>query len=258
MNILITGHKGFVGQNLYNFLRRNHNVVGYEWGDPFPQVKSYDWVIHLGAISSTTETNVRKILDQNVTFTIQLIEECIAHGVNLQFASSASVYGLHDNFKETATPSPVNHYARSKHLVEEYIRTRNAPIIIQAFRYFNVYGPGEDHKGNQASPYTQFLNQAIETGVIKVFEGSRDCKRDFINVSTICDLHDKFLNVKESGVWNFGTGEAKSFQDVAEYIADLTGCNIKTIPFPESLKPQYQYYTCADTTKLNNTLNAYT
>lgn len=257
MKILLTGYKGFIGQNLYKDLRLKHDVTGYEWGDPLPDVAGYDWVIHLGAISSTTETNICKILDQNIIFTIQLIEQCIEYNVNMQFASSASVYGDGLSFREDATARPLNHYARSKYLIEQYIQTRNAPITIQAFRYFNVYGPNEDHKGPQASPYTQFRNQAIKTGKIKVFEGSDGCLRDFIHVSEIIDLHKRFFKVKQSGVWNFGTGTTKSFLDVANEIAEKHNADVETIPFPEHLKEHYQYYTCADLVKLNNTLNVY-
>ena len=256
MKILVTGHKGFIGQNLtLDLVNEGHEVFTYEWGYPPPNVRGMDWVIHLGAISSTTETNVRKILDQNVVFTIQLIEECIEHGVNMQFASSASIYGDTLGFREDGPVRPLNHYARSKFLIEQYIKTRNAPIAIQAFRYFNVYGPNEDHKGGQASPYTQFRNQAIQTGKIKVFEGSEHCRRDFIPVSGIILLHKQFFNVKESGVWNFGTGYAKSFLDVAQEIAEKYDATIETIPFPEHLKEHYQYYTCADLTKLKATLS---
>jgi ADP-L-glycero-D-manno-heptose 6-epimerase len=188
-------------------------------------------------------------------FTIQLIEECIEHSVNMQFASSASIYGDTLGFREDGPVRPLNHYARSKFLIEQYIKTRNAPITIQAFRYFNVCGPNEDHKGSQASPYTQFRNQAIQTGKIKVFEGSEHCRRDFIPVSEIILLHKQFFNVKESGVWNFGTGYAKSFLDVAQEIAEKYDATIETIPFPEHLKEHYQYYTCADLTKLKATLS---
>ena len=255
MKILITGHRGFIGQNLtLDLIKEGNEVSTYEWGGPPPNVRGMDWVIHLGAISSTTETNVRKILDQNVVFTIQLIEQCIEHGVNMQFASSASVYGDSLEFKEDSLPRPLNHYARSKYLIEEYIKTRNAPIIIQAFRYFNVYGPNEDHKRSQASPYTQFKKQAILTGKIKIFEGSDKCNRDFVPVEEIIRLHKKFFNVKKSGVWNFGTGKTKSFLDVANEIAEKYDADIETIPFPKHLKEHYQYYTCADLTKLKNTI----
>ena len=256
MKILVTGHQGFIGQNLsLDLVNQGHEVSTYEWGGPPPSVEGLDWVIHLGAISSTTETNVRKILDQNIVFTIQLIEDCIEHGVNMQFASSASIYGDGLVFKEDAPARPLNHYARSKYLIEQYIQTRNAPITIQAFRYFNVYGPNEDHKGSQASPYTQFRNQAIETGKIKVFEESDGCIRDFIHVSEIIDLHKKFFDVQESGVWNFGTGQTKSFLDVANEVAEKYDADVETIPFPEHLKEHYQYYTCADLTKLKATLS---
>ena len=255
MKILITGHQGFIGQNLsLDLINDGHDVYTYEWGGPTFNVKGMDWVIHLGAISSTTETNIRKILDQNITFTIELIEQCIKHGVNLQFASSASVYGGTLGFNENVIPQPLNHYARSKYLIEQYIKSRNAPITIQAFRYFNVYGPSEDHKGGQASPYTQFRNQAIRTGKIKVFEGSEHCRRDFIHVSEIIRLHKEFFSIEESDVWNFGTGKVKSFLDVAKEMAEKYDADIETIPFPEHLKEHYQYYTCADLTKLKATL----
>lgn len=255
MKILVTGYKGFIGSNLTsNLMQDGHNVFGHEWGYPFPNVRDMDQVIHLGAISSTTETNIRKILDQNINFSIELFEQCIEHGVNFQFASSASVYGNSLVFKEDEPENPLNHYARSKYLMEKYILSRNAPIVAQAFRYFNVYGPREERKGSQASPYTQFRKQARETGVIKIFKGSELCNRDFVPVEEIIRLHKEFFKVKESGVWNFGTGKTKSFLDVAKEVAKETGAEINEIPFPEHLKEHYQYYTCADLTKLRATI----
>lgn len=255
MKILVTGHRGFIGQNLcVDLVKSGHDVYTYEWGAPAPNVRGMDWVIHLGAISSTTETNVRKILDQNIVFSIQLIEQCIEHNVNMQFASSASIYGDTLHFMEDGPVNPLNHYARSKYLIEQYIKTRKAPILIQAFRYFNVYGPNEDHKGNQASPYTQFKNQAIRTGKIKIFEESDGCIRDFISVEEIIDLHKQFFNVKQSGVWNFGTGQTKSFLNVATEVATKYNAEIEEIPFPDHLKEHYQYFTCANLSKLKNTL----
>lgn len=257
MKILVTGHNGFIGQNMVKALKE-HEVYTCEWGDPFPVVKNMDWVIHLGAISSTTETNVLKIFDHNVRFSIELLEECIIHNTNFQWASSASVYGNTQHFREDLPCAPLNHYARSKYILEEYIRVRNAPIITQGFRYFNVYGPHEDHKGEQASPHTQFEKQARKSGVINVFEGSDFFKRDFVPVSHVVDIHKKFFKVGESGIWNVGTGLAKSFVDVASEVAARYNAAIKTIPFPEHLKKHYQEFTCADLTKLRKTLNDYT
>ena len=126
---------------------------------------------------------------------------------------------------------------------------------MQGFRYFNVYGPGEDHKGNQASPYHQFTQQAKNNGVIKLFENCDQYLRDFVHVNRIIDIHEKFLSVKNSGVWNIGTGTAKSFLAVANEVIQKYPARIEYIPMPEILKQSYQTYTCADLTYLHETLN---
>jgi ADP-L-glycero-D-manno-heptose 6-epimerase len=254
MKILVTGASGFIGQNMVSGLREEHEVIPHEWGQTISDVVGVDWVIHLGAVSSTVEQNISKIYRQNLDFTIKLYEECIKHNVNFQFASSASVYGLKSSFKESAPLDPQNHYSRSKAMFEKYIELRKAPIITQAFRYFNVYGPHEDHKGGQASPHTQFTKQAKETGLIKLFEGSKNYKRDFINVAQIVDYHKQFFSVEESGVWNMGTGVAKSFYDVAKEIARYNAARLEYIKMPKILKNNYQEFTQADTVKLQKTL----
>jgi len=120
-------------------------------------------------------------------------------------------------------------------------------------RYFNVYGPREEHKGTQASPVTKFTKQAKEDGVITLFENSDKYLRDFIFVGDVCDIHEQMmLHVKKSGLYNIGTGSATSFQTVAEIIAKKYNADIKYIPMPEELQGQYQEYTCADITKLLN------
>ena len=255
MKILVTGASGFIGQNMVNGLREEHEVIPNEWGQTLSKVVDVDWVIHLGAISSTVEQNVAKIYRQNLDFSINLYEECIKNNVNFQFASSASVYGLKSSFEESAPLKPQNHYARSKAMFERYIELRNAPIITQTFRYFNVYGPHEDHKGGQASPHTQFTKQAKENGLIKLFEGSENYKRDFINVAQIVDYHKRFFSVQESGVWNMGTGLAKSFFDVAEEISNEYNASIEYIQMPEVLEGNYQKFTQANTQKLKKTLS---
>jgi len=174
------------------------------------------------------------------------------NNVNLQYASSASVYGLNTDFREDAPVDPRSPYAWSKYLFDRHVTLNKFEnIVVQGFRYFNVYGPHEDHKGDQASPYHKFTQQAKNTGVIKLFENSENYLRDFVPVETICDVHQKFFNVKESGIWNVGTGRAASFESVAQMIAEQYGARIEYVPMPDHIKAQYQQYTCADITKLN-------
>lgn len=257
MRILITGHKGFIGQNMVNALSKDHQLTLFEWGDNVPSVKRHDWCIHLGALTSTTETNVGKVLEHNYDFSRYLLNQCNEAGVNFQYASSASVYGLGEDFRETAAVFPSNPYAWSKYLFERYVwgLSDRWQVKVQGFRYFNAYGPYEDHKGDQASPYHKFEAQAKETGTIKLFQGSEGFKRDFVPVERIVDVHKKFFNVKESGLWNLGTGIAKSFQEVAEEIAAKHSAKIEYIPMPDNLKNHYQRYTCADLSNLNKALN---
>lgn len=258
MKILLTGHKGFIGSHLLTALENaGHFVQGYEWGEGImPSVMEQDWVIHIGGISSTTERDVEKIMQRNVDFTIQMYEACKTFGVNFQYASSASVYGLESDFKEDSPVDPKTPYAWSKYITERHIQRYPMGSITQVFRYFNVYGPeGEEHKGNQASPYMQFTKQAKETGIIKVFENSDTYQRDFIHVSQVVDYHLKFLNCNKSGIFNIGTGKAKSFQQVAEEISSKHNSKIEYVPMPDILKPSYQKYTCADMSKTLAALN---
>lgn len=255
MKILVTGHKGFIGQNMVNALKDKHEISTYEFGNQYPIIDGLDWVIHLGAISSTTEEDIRKITVQNIESSIYLYEDCIEKGVNFQFASSASVYGLESGFKESCPVNPQNHYARSKALFEKYVEYRKAPIITQIFRYFNVYGDYEDHKKDQASPYTKFKKQAKETGKIKLFKNSEYYYRDFIHVDKIVEYHQKFFDVKESGIWNMGTSREKSFYEVAVDICKETGATIEWVDMPKKLKSSYQDFTRANTVKLWQTLS---
>lgn len=256
MKILVTGYKGFIGSNMVKMLNE-HEVYGFEWGEELPYVKDFDYVIHMGANSSTTERDVEKVMNQNYDFSVWLLNECIAHTVNFQYASSASVYGFNKEFTEDSPVDPKTPYAWSKYLFERH--TKSLPKIlseqikIQGFRYFNVYGPGEDHKLNQASPYHTFRKQYLETGKIKLFHNSDSYLRDFVPVERVCQTHIDFFDVEESGIWNVGTGIATSFTDVALSIA--TKESIEYIPMPEILKSGYQEYTCADMSKTNKSLN---
>jgi ADP-L-glycero-D-manno-heptose 6-epimerase len=257
MRVLVTGHKGFIGQNLVRYIKENTDweVTGWEWGDStYPTVDGNDWVIHLGGISSTTETDVDKILERNLEFSQWLFKSCKINYVNLQYSSSASVYGLGTDFRETTAPDPKTPYAWSKYLFERWVNTQDHEKIVQGFRYFNVYGNHEEHKKGQASPVTQFREQAKQ-GKIKLFHDSDKYLRDFIAVEDVCRIHVEFIKRStQSGVWNVGTGKAVSFQHVADLISRHYNTPIEYIEMPEILKNSYQSYTCADLTKLEDTL----
>lgn len=253
MKILLTGYKGFIGSHLASALA-GHELTLFDYSNDVPNIQQFDWVVHVGAISSTTERNVELVMKQNYDFSVDLYRECRFHGVNFQFASSASVYGLNSEFSEDSPVDPCTPYAWSKYMFERFVAKyppKNS--LAQIFRYFNVYGPeGESHKGNQSSPFYKFKQQAEIQGYVEVFEGAQ-ARRDFVHVSRVVDTHCKFFNVPESGIWNVGSGQTLTFEDIAYKYTS----KVKTIPMPEQLKSSYQYYTCADLTKLNATLSKY-
>jgi ADP-L-glycero-D-manno-heptose 6-epimerase len=251
VKILLTGHKGFIGSHMLNALS-DHEVTTFEWGDSLPSIEGHDWVVHMGANSSTTERDIEKIMYQNVDFSVWLLKQCVKYGVDMQYSSSASVYGMRkENFKEDQPVDPRNPYAWTKYLFERHVSNLDPKALkgirIQGFRYFNVYGSNEDHKEGQASPYHTFTKQYKETGKIKLFENSENYLRDFVPVEQVCKTHIDFFDVKESGVWNVGTGTPKSFLDVALSIAPVEA--IEYIPMPDKLRDSYQSYTCADMSK---------
>ena len=262
MKVLITGHKGFIGQNLVKYIAQHTNwqVNTWEWGDSeYPTVDGNNWVIHLGAISSTTETDVDKVLKQNLEFSQWLYRACKINYVNLQYSSSASVYGLRNNFVETAPVDPRTPYAWSKYLFDRWAMNETPNTTVQGFRYFNVYGNHEEHKGNQASPVSKFNKQAKTTGAINLFENSDKYLRDFIAVEDVCRIHVEFVkNVTASGIWNLGTGRTESFQHIADCIAKKYNSAINYTAMPDNLKNSYQAYTCSDNTQLERTLGPQT
>lgn len=256
--ILVTGYKGFIGSFLvHRLIQLNYRIRCFEWGDKL-NLDGVKTVMHLGAISSTTEKDVEKVLTQNYDFSVKLLNLCIKNKIDLQYASSASVYGLNKEFKENSPVDPRTPYAWSKYLFEREANkaiNQKVGITIQGFRYFNVWAEfGEDHKLNQSSPYFKFLKEAKEFKRIKLFKNSENYRRDFIHVNKIVDLHLKFLSIKESGVWNFGTGKTKSFLDVARQVHSQYPCRFELIKMPEQLVNSYQEYTCADMTKTHDTL----
>lgn len=201
--------------------------------------KDIHQVYHFGAISSTTETNIDLIYKANISFTIDLFNYCTDYGIPITYASSASVYGNSKKYEI----NPLNYYALSKATVDYKAREMiNYGADIVGLRFYNVYGKGEEHKGNQASPIHQFTEQAKQTGIIKVFKGSEFYMRDFICVDDVIDC----VNIEAlPGIYDVGTSRPISFMNVAELIAYRYNARIEVIDFPKHLDGRYQTHTCA-------------
>jgi ADP-L-glycero-D-manno-heptose 6-epimerase len=230
-----------------------------EWADEI------EVVFHQGAITDTLEGDGRYMMQQNYKFSQSLALNCLEHGVRMIYASSAAVYG---DGRSGFRPSieceyPLNVYAYSKFLFDQWVRQnifagehtdenrlwsgRTHPQMA-GLRYFNVYGPQENHKGRMASVVAQFHKQWKELGHLELFEGSDEIRRDFIHVDDVVAANLFVLDNPElSGIYNVGTGNAESFRTVAETAAATWGgVPIETIPFPEELAAKYQRFTCAD------------
>jgi len=242
--IIITGTDGFIAKHFINEITDPFISVtkenAYEFLRTFDEWNKVSLIIHQGAISSTTEKNIYSLHHYNVAFTLQLFEYALMYEIPIKYASSASVYG---NTKGQI--NPLNHYAITKLQIDYFVQENLHRFpLIQGFRYFNVYGEGEDHKGDQASPVSKFTKQIKETGKIKLFEGSENFYRDFVYVKDVVDV--VLYNDAPSGIYDLGTGSPISFKDVADLVAKKEGGEIELIPFPDHLKGKYQTYTCAD------------
>lgn len=232
-------------------------------------------MLHQGACSDTTERDGRYMMRTNYDYSKALLEFCTDEQVPFIYASSAAVYGARTGFREEpACEAPLNVYGYSKLLFDQIVRRRASEQTAQVvgLRYFNVYGPREQHKGRMASVAWHFFNQYRASGSVKLFEGSGgygdgEQRRDFISVEDVVGVNLHFVDHPDvSGIYNVGTGAAQSFNDVA--VAAVNACRsaeragpltleamqtegaIRYIPFPEDLKGRYQSYTQADISAL--------
>ena len=232
-----------------NFLRPDKKI---------PNVSTF---FHLGACSSTSEWNGEYLMDNNFNYSKEVLKWCSKSKVKFIYASSASVYGNKStNFKEEiSNEEPINAYAFSKYAFDMYVRANVDKFNLQVIglRYFNVYGSGEFHKGDMASPIFQFNRQLTETGKIKLFGDygdikSEDISRDFVHADDCAAINIWFQeNSTSSGIFNVGTGTSTSFHDVAKKIIELNNAGtIEMIEFPQKFTHSYQYYTKADLSSL--------
>ena len=304
MTVLVTGAAGFIGSNLVKALnaRGERDVIAVDnlaRADKVANLADLDiedfidkqdfirrveggsfdarvsTVFHQGACSDTMESDGRYMMENNYDYSMKLMRWCAGKRVPFIYASSASVYGGGRVFSEAReNEAPLNVYGYSKFLFDQSVRRalREAPMQIAGFRYFNVYGPREAHKGRMASVAFHFFNQYMESGKLRLFEGSGgygpgEQLRDFVSVEDVVRVNLFFLdNPGVSGIFNVGTGRAETFNDVARAtinavrrsrgepaapLAELRSSGaIEYVPFPPQLVGKYQSFTQADLGRL--------
>jgi ADP-L-glycero-D-manno-heptose 6-epimerase len=304
MHIVVTGAAGFIGSNLVKALNargesriiavddltdggkfvnlRDCEIADYHDKDEFAALLegskldgSVSAVLHQGACSDTTETNGRYMLETNFRYSVRLLEFCRSRGIPFIYASSAAVYGANTQCRESGEcEEPLNVYGYSKALFDAYVRRRweaqGAQVV--GLRYFNVYGPREQHKGRMASVAWHFFNQYRDAGRVRLFEGSHgfadgEQRRDFVSVEDCVRVNLWFLDhPQRRGIFNVGTGRAQSFNDVAvtviNSVEQARGAPARTlqelvaakcieyIAFPDDLRGKYQAHTQADLAQL--------
>ncbi|MFD1800637.1 ADP-glyceromanno-heptose 6-epimerase [Mixta tenebrionis] len=241
-----------VDLDITDYMDKEDFIASIMAGDDLGDI---DAVFHEGACSATTEWDGKYMMDNNYQYSKELLHFCLEREIPFLYASSAATYGgRNDNFiEERRYEQPLNVYGYSKMLFDHYVRQilPEANSQVCGFRYFNVYGPREGHKGSMAS-VAFHLNTQLNNGENpKLFEGSDNFKRDFIHVSDVAAVNLWFWKNGVSGIFNCGTGRAESFQAVADAaLAFHQKGAIEYIPFPEKLKGRYQAFTKADLTKL--------
>lgn len=289
--IIVTGGAGFIGSNYVETLSRISDepiVVCDDFGvdekwqnikrhlvhdiispnELFEYLAEYaediSLVVHMGAISTTTERDVDLIIDNNFKLSKDLYDWCVIHQTRLIYASSAATYGAGENgFGDGNTPEhlkkfvPLNGYAWSKHAFDRFVadqkrRGETMPPQCVGLKFFNVYGPNEYHKGNQMSVAWQLFHQIKSTAPAKLFKSQKEGYedggqlRDFIYVEDCCKvLGWLYQNPQVSGLFNVGTGKARTFKDLAlsVYSAMETEPKIDYIEMPDGLADKYQYFT---------------
>jgi len=290
--IIVTGAAGFIGSCitarlnqegftdliLVDDFSRSDKFANYEGKQFLRQVDRnafFDWiidkehlvqfVIHLGARTDTTEQNIAVFDRLNLHFSQQIWTACTIHQIPLIYASSAATYGggelgFDDNHEVITDLIPLNPYGKSKNDFDIWaLQQEHAPFFWAGLKFFNVYGPNEYHKGRMASVIFHAYNQITSTGGMKLFRSHRDDvadgeqKRDFVYVEDVCDVVWFLMNQrKHSGLYNLGTGKARSFLDLthAVFAALKRESDISFIDTPEDIRETYQYFTEAPMKKL--------
>lgn len=226
-----------------------------------------DTIFHLGACSATTEKDGDYLIENNYRYTQRLAEWALAHGARFVYASSAATYGdgargMDDRNDDLGTFRPLNLYGYSKHLFDQHAQRRGYLEDIVGIKYFNVFGPNEWHKAEMRSLVCKAYEQIVETGKIRLFKSHRpeyrdgEQMRDFVYVKDAVAMTLHLADSRKAGgLYNVGSGVARTWVDLGRAIFSALGREpeIEFIDMPESIRDQYQYYTCADIAKLRAT-----
>ncbi len=209
----------------------------------------FDFIFHQAAISDTTASEQDLMIKTNVNAYEDLLKLAINHNANMIYASSAATYGDAASPQTVGNENPGNVYGFSKLMMDnityDYLK-KDLDISIVGLRYFNVYGPREFYKNKTASTVIQFGHQILAGNTPKLFEGSDKILRDFIYIEDIIQANIKAATPKKSGVYNVGTGKARSFQDIADILQKELGTNLGTNYIPNPYVGQYQFHTEAN------------
>lgn len=263
-DILVVDHlkdgkkfKNLVDLDIADYMDREDFLMQVMAGEDFGPVEA---IFHQGACSATTEWDGKYMMLNNYEYSKELLHYCLEREIPFLYASSAATYGESDAFiEEKEYEGALNVYGYSKQQFDNYVRRlwqdakEHGEKLSQVtgFRYFNVYGPREEHKGSMASVAFHLNNQMNAGENPKLFKGSEHFKRDFVYVGDVAEVNLWFMDNAKSGIFNLGTGNAESFEEVAKAVIKYHEKGVvETIPFPEHLKGAYQEYTQANLSKL--------
>jgi ADP-L-glycero-D-manno-heptose 6-epimerase len=220
-------------------------------------------VIHLGACSATTETDAGYLLDNNYRYSVELAEFCLRHGLRFLYASSAATYGdgtcgYADDEASLDALRPLNMYGYSKHLFDRWIRRQDLFGHVAGFKFTNVFGPNEWHKGDMRSVVCKAYEQIAADGKARLFQSHRpdfadgEQRRDFLYVKDAVAMILFCLDRNLAGLYNIGSGRAETWNSLVHAIFAALGQppRIEYVPMPETLRAKYQYHTCAEMDKL--------